>query len=203
MGTMASTSARLVYRSVLMRVLAVCYALFSGWWLVTLIGSHPRDAAATAAWLLAIGYVLYAVLWRPAVVIEPEGVTLVNVVRDVRVPWAALEAVETRYALTLHAAGNRYASWAAAAPGRGSTGVGVDRSSRDLRSDSGAAAFMVEQGWAGWRERPGALRDAEPPVPVVDVRWSIPVVTVAAALLATAVLATAVLAPAALAGSVR
>jgi len=30
------------------------------------------------------------------------------------------------------------------------------RSSRDLRADSGAAAFMVEQRWAAWRDGPGA-----------------------------------------------
>jgi hypothetical protein len=207
MGVMAATPGRLVYRPVLGRMLAVCYAGFVAWWLIAgLAGGGTAGPSWTASvWLLALGTVVHAVLWRPAVVVDPDGVLLVNVLREVRVPWAALEAVETRYALTLIAAGHRYASWAAGAPGRGGLlarpgGATPQRSSRDLRSDSGAAAFLVEQAWAGWRDRPQAQAQAQaqarsagdefladepspagglPPddgLPEVRVRWNRPLV---------------------------
>lgn len=177
---MAKAADKLVYRPALTRVLALLYLAFAIWLLVTLaVGRHPGSAPRAAAWLLAGGVLLYALFWRPAVLVDSAGVELVNVVRTVQIPWGALESIDTRYALTLHAGSRRYTSWAAPAPSSaGSTWrsmasrrsgvgphvladprwlpgvVGISRPSRDLRSASGAAAFMVETGWAGWRDRP-------------------------------------------------
>lgn len=210
---MATVAGRLVYRPTLTRFLSLCYLAFGGWWLVALLlGPDPRSAPATAAWLVAFGVVLYALFWRPAVAVDGDGVELVNVVRTVRVPWAALESVDSRYALALHAGGRRYTSWAASAPGRtisvwrdtvgrasGNQGhmlpdarwlpgsTGTERASRDLRSDSGAAAFMVEQGWAGYRDRPASARSDGAPV-TVAVHWSRPLIGVVAATWAVALL---------------
>jgi hypothetical protein len=241
MGGMATTPGRLVYRPIAGRVLTGCFAGFAAWWVIAgLVGNARASVSWTGiAWLLAVGAVMYAVLWRPAVVVDAEGVRLLNVLRDVRIPWAALESVETRYTLTLITAGRSYASWAAGAPGRGSAmtrvghgragearagqdprtsapggtvfgartrtdgvmGVALprpgwlpgdlnpDRASRDLRSDSGAAAFMVEQGWLGWRDRPGARAEAGAPVPPVGVRWNVPVAVGVPVVVAVAVLA--------------
>jgi len=236
MDGMASAD-RLVYRPVLGRVLTVCFALFVLWWAVAGITSpHHAGLSWTAlAWVLVIGAVLYALFWRPAVVVEPDGVQLINVVRDVRVPWVALEGVRTQYALTLVTARRSYPSWAAGAPGRrnsfartgsgrgggvrtmstprdaagatgGAGGAGTtahhlpgegwlpggdqpDRSSRDLRTDSGAAAFMVEQAWLGWRDRSRPAAGPEDAVPAVIVRWNLPVAIGVPALLAFALLA--------------
>ena len=69
-----------------------------------------------------------------------------------------------------------------ALPGQPST-----RSSRDLRADSGAAAFLVEQRWATWRDALGPGAQAGPPEPeAVVVRWNVvaPAVLVACAVLA-------------------
>jgi hypothetical protein len=111
--------------------------------------------------MVAVGAALWGVFWRPAVVAGDGGVELLNVVRDVRVPWPLLDELDTRYALTLHVGERRYRSWAAGAPGRpmapgrhepARDHKAVDdddpvRSSRSLRADSGAAAFMVERRW--------------------------------------------------------
>jgi hypothetical protein len=216
MRGMATVPGRLVYRPVTGRALPLCYAGFVAWWLVSGLAGGGRSGLSwqVVAWMLAVGAVIYAVFWRPAVVVDPEGVLLRNVLRDVRVPWAALEAVETRYALTLVTAEHRYVSWAAGAPGRsggpawsghgwgrrtgggdregegaGAAGAAClpragwvpgmanpDRSSRNLRTDSGAAAFMVEQAWAGWRERPHPRAEVGTPVPPVGVAWNLPVI---------------------------
>jgi hypothetical protein len=166
---------RLVYRPAFSRVCFGFYLAFAGWWLLDVLAAgRPGELLSTGAGLLAVGSVLHAVFWRPAVIVDGDGVLLVNVLRDVRVPWAALEGVETRYALALQVGTRRIRSWAAAAPGRPLTGARlpdprwvpdapVDRSSRDLQADSGAAAFMVEQSWAAWRERTGAALGGTPP----------------------------------------
>lgn len=229
MGAMVAAGSQ-VYRPVLGRVLTACYAAFAGWWVIAALTSGGRAVVSgtALAWLLLAGATMYALLWRPAVIVDPDGVLLLNIVRQVWVPWAVLEAVETRYALTLVAAGRRYASWAAGAPGRGRALVGrgsgpaaggqaaadaspgereggeaassrhlprrgwlpgavnLDRSSRDLRTDSGAAAFLVEQAWLGWRERPPARPGDDAPVPAVGVRWNLPVVAGLPLLLAIA-----------------
>jgi len=224
-------AAREVYRPALVRVGAAVYAVFALWWLGSvLLEPAPREALVVAPGLLAGGALVYALFWRPAVVVDGEGVELRNVLRDVRVPWAALEQVDTRYALTLYAAGRRHQSWAAAAPGRpgllrgrrdtgsgrgpapgGHPGSGAAahprgdasaRSSRDLRADSGAAAFLVEHHWAAWRESrarrsgsgaagSGAAEPVGEPAPAVAVRWNIaaPLVLIAGVL--AAVLASA------------
>ncbi len=213
-----------VYRPVLPRVLAVVCGLVGVWWAAAvMLGPRPADAIVTVPALIAVGAGTYALLWRPAVLVDERGVQLRNMLRDVTVPWAALEGVETRYALTLLTADRSYQSWAAAAPSRpqrsvllGSRGearehvahrlpdprwqpgaASSDRASRDLSADSGAAAFLVEQGWARWRERthlPGSTAQAPQPQPgppplSETVRWNVPLVVL---ILVPAVLAVVV-----------
>jgi hypothetical protein len=201
--------ARHVYRPAMVRIAAAVYVVFAGWWLLSALFSPSLrgDAPVLGLALLAGGALVYALFWRPAVIVDAEGVELRNVLRDVRVPWAALQDVDTKYTLTLHAGGRRHQSWAAST--RGWTGIwrgpaqGVapghspdpqslpgqpsTRSSRDLRADSGAAAFLVEQRWAGWRD---ALRPGSPHPPseagAVVVRWNVaaPAIVVAGTVLA-------------------
>lgn len=153
---------RLVYQPVVSRVLIVVFAAFGVWWDVDLLLARPGVGVLSVMWLIAACTLLIALFWRPAVIVDGEGAELRNVLRDVRVPWTALEAVETRYALTLVAAGRRYTSWAGAAGGKPSRIRASEAplpgrehepllASRDLRTPSGATAFMVEQRWELWR----------------------------------------------------
>jgi len=166
---------RQVYRPVFARVLLVVLAGFALWWEADLL-VHGRPALAVLGvlWTAAAACALVALFWRPAVIVDDEGAELRNVLRDVRVPWAALDGVETRYALTLVSAGRRYTAWAAPTTGRPPRprpsdaatgprrGAGpeagpeaeapeVGPASRHLRSGSGVSAFMVEQRWAVWQ----------------------------------------------------
>lgn len=220
-----AVAGKAVYRPVLGRVLVVSYAVFAAWWLLAGLESDsgPGVSWTVPSWLVVAGAVVYALLWRPAVVVGLDGVRLLNVLRDVTVPWEALEGIRTRYALTLITAEGTYTSWAAGAPGRANAlaraggrragpgsgeiadtveaghlprrgwlpgGVDTERSSRDLRSDSGAAAFLVEQAWVRWRDRPRLADDRRPPAPPVEVRWNVPLLAAAPVLLALAVLST-------------
>ena len=173
----------MVYRPVVSRVAAVGYAVFALWWAVDdVLTGDTRRVTLVGPILVAVGAVLWGMFWRPAVVVDDDGVELRNVVRDVHVPWRLLEALDTRYALTLHVGHRRYRSWAAGAPGRPAplshTGAARDhapsgrdgpvRSSRSLGADSGAAAFMVEQRWQQRRAEPSAEEER------VTSRWAWP-----------------------------
>jgi len=159
---------RQVYRPVFARVLLVVVAAFALWWEADLL-VHGRLALAVlgALWTAAAACALVALFWRPAVIVDDEGAELRNVLRDVRVPWAALDGVETRYALTLVSGGRRYTAWAAPTTGRPprprpsdagtDAGTGtvaapeVGPASRHLRTGSGVSAFLVEERWAAWQ----------------------------------------------------
>jgi hypothetical protein len=79
------------------------------WFVVALIilidlAVQGRDHAAliTAALVLAITGVVYACAWRPKIVADSGGVTVINPVRDHRVPWTAVSKVDVVNAVRVH-----------------------------------------------------------------------------------------------------
>ncbi|WP_028279067.1 PH domain-containing protein [Arthrobacter sp. H5] len=122
------------------------------------------EGLQTALPLLTLAYLAWWLFWYPSVCVDQSGVTLINPVRSVSVPWASLIHVDTKYSLTLITPTGRYGSWAAPAPGiwgthRGrpehvqglpGTTYGHGQSIRpgDLKNtDSGAAAYLVRSRW--------------------------------------------------------
>jgi len=210
------------YAPVGARIGAACVLAIAAWWAVDLaLAGRVAELVRALPWLLLVGVVDYAVFWRPAVLVDDEGVGLRNIVRDVRVPWGALTALDTRYALTLVTDGGRYQSWAAAAPGKPSLlkrgffdrrlasgqevpeagrrdaadprwlaeGARGERSSAALTSDSGAAAFLVDQRWRRWQAttataaRPDPTHEAPGSSGRPSVTWNVPLATTAVVLL--------------------
>jgi hypothetical protein len=192
----------MVYRPVFVRGLYVLSLGCALWWLAAVaVGTHRTALLVGVPGVLAAAVLGYACFWRSAVRVDEHGVRLLNVVRDIDVPWERLEEVRTRYALTIVAGGRSYRSWAAAAPGRpsilrmSSQGTSAEHlpnprwtpdasaapaASRALDADSGAAAFIVEQAWTRWRDTPVRLRPAARESGV-SVRWNVPVVAVTSA----------------------
>ncbi|UNX55666.1 PH domain-containing protein [Georgenia sp. TF02-10] len=76
-----------------------------------------REVAEYGAVPLVLAVLGWAVFWRPAVLVSPAGVRVVNVFRTIEVPWSALEEVETRWGLRLHTTGGRVRAWATPARG--------------------------------------------------------------------------------------
>ena len=79
------------------------------WFVVALIvlvdlAVQGRDHAAvvTAALVLAITGVVYACAWRPKIVADPSGITVLNPVRDYQVPWTAVSNVDVVNAVRVH-----------------------------------------------------------------------------------------------------
>jgi hypothetical protein len=63
-----------------------------------------RDHAAvvTAVLVLAITGVVYACAWRPKIVADSGGITVINPVRDYQVPWTAVSKVDVVNAVRVH-----------------------------------------------------------------------------------------------------
>jgi len=158
-----------------------------GWlWLAFRDGGTEGGVRAVPQ-ILFVSAVVWALLVRPSVDVDESGVALRNVVHDVDVPWARLEAVETRFALTLvTTGGRRFAAWAAPASGRyadvrmtrreaSTLALGDDAqptASAAWASHSGAAAAWVRREWARSAGRdladdPVAVRLAAPVLAVL------------------------------------
>ena len=135
-------------------------------------------------------FIAWAMLWRPLLVVgDDDGLTIVNVTRTIRIPWEALIAVDTKYALTLYTPGHKFPVWSAPAPGttrtlratrsetKGRVGrPGVEDSLRRpgdlLATESGAAAEVVRRRWAALQQS-GAVEAGRADETPVGIRWHI------------------------------
>jgi hypothetical protein len=134
-----------------------------------------------------VAFATWALYWAPSVTVSDGGITVRNVLRTIELPWPAIGAVDTKYALTLITTYGKYTAWAAPAPGRhatlsargdvkhlpSSTYVnGTIRPGDDLRTDSGQAALIVRRRWEDLRDG-GFLDDArlERERPVIQWHW--------------------------------
>jgi len=127
---------------------------------VAVVGTFERTSILALLGPVVIGYFNWIMLWRPMVLVDDDGVRLINVTRTIDVPWKALIQVDTRQALTLCTPRKRYPATAAPAPGRvnmslvrmgsranlGKPERGA-RPSDSTSTDSGAAAQLVRERW--------------------------------------------------------
>lgn len=158
-------------------------------------GVWPGLLAAAAAWVA---------FWRPAVAVDVPAITVRNVFRTHRVPWAAIQRLDTKWALVLYTAEGRIGAWAAPAPSRYAVGRIDPRDVRimadasqppgnavrpgdSLATASGAAAFVIHRHWNDLREE--GMLDAAPEARRVKTTWNIPVIVVLTTLTAATVAA--------------
>ena len=83
------------------------------------VQGRDHVALVTAVAVLVITGIVYACAWRPKIVADSDGISLINPVRDHRVPWAAVVKVDVVNAVRVHctpapgaAAGKVLYSWA-------------------------------------------------------------------------------------------
>lgn len=153
-------------------------------------------------WLALVAGACWATFWNPRIVVDDSGVQLVNVLRTITLPWPAIQAVDTKFALTLITAYGKFTGWAAPAPGahaavratRGNVKMIPDSAwaaggirPGDLPSTpSGNAALLIRQRWealrkAGYLETPQLEHDRAP------VRWHWQMLAIGAGLAAIGV----------------
>src|SRR5450759_38247 len=80
-----------------------------------------------AAWVVFFMAFVWSLFIRPAVVLDYDGVTIRNIVRDVRIPWSQVGDVECRWSLKVFVGDQPYTAWAissqAGRPKGGSRGM--------------------------------------------------------------------------------
>lgn len=175
-----------VFRPGFGRALSVTFAAIGVVSLATIIASSGVLAALLSIpWLALFGTCVWAIFWRPSLVVSDAGVRMVNVTRTIDVPWPALIDLDTRYALTLTTAYGRFAAWAAPAPGAGTAlrssmrsrsrssvvGEGSTASMGELPGTaSGDAARVVRRRWEHLKEA-GFLDNPRLEFDEVPIRW--------------------------------
>lgn len=77
------------------------------------VAAGPTAALGSVAPVALVVALAWAVFWRPCAVVADDGVTLVNVIRTVHVPWQRFRSADTRWALSITTTGDRtYSAWA-------------------------------------------------------------------------------------------
>ena len=96
-------SEREVFRSAGSTVLSWAWFVVAVIILVDLaVQGRDHAALVTAVLVLAITGVVYACAWRPKIVADSSGITVINPVRDHRVPWVAVSKVDVVNAVRVH-----------------------------------------------------------------------------------------------------
>ena len=94
---------RQTYRQRSPIVLAVVFGLCAVLMLFSAVrGWSAHPAPVFTAWLVFASALVWAVFVRPSVVLEPTGVRLRNILRDVHIPWSVVTDVEARWNVRVH-----------------------------------------------------------------------------------------------------
>lgn len=157
------------------------------------------------AYGVSAGWFAWLLFWRPAVVCFSDRVVFRNILRDVSIPYALIDDVDTRFTLSVSVGDKRYSAWGAPAPGKGHA-MRVRRGDENLRylpqsiqdsgsarpgdlmsTDSGAPATMIRRELAAREHRDDRARHG-----VVARVWRVDLIvpSIAAVIIALGALAT-------------
>ena len=79
------------------------WIIFAGFFLVDIIISgRDHTAAEIAATLVFVTGLVYACALRPRVIADPGGITVQNPLRDHRIPWGSVTAVDLKESVQVH-----------------------------------------------------------------------------------------------------
>ncbi len=176
---------------------AICLVALAG----LMADNGMRDLLRAGPWLAFVAGSCWAMFWRPHVVVDEAGVEMVNVFRTIRLPWPSIQAIDTKWALTLITAYGRYTAWAAPAPSiygsfradrselrhlpRSTYDGGAVRPGDIPSSPSGEAAMVIREHWEYLRDA-GYLDDPRLEFDRPPVRWHVGVLGVGVGLLVLA-----------------
>ncbi|MGK9146561.1 hypothetical protein KXS11_02890 [Plantibacter flavus] len=143
----------------------------SGYWILGVTAAlmifFVVDAISRGAWTFALQalpwellvvWVVYLILVRPCIIVEPEQLTIVNVARVHDIPWPRMEEATSRYQLTvLLRDGRRITSWGAPTAGLDRPSMLGGRAGRQGADHQERAAGVRRPGRAG-NEGPTAVQ---------------------------------------------
>jgi hypothetical protein len=112
MSSKASTTQHLIRQRSPLTLAAVCGV--TGLVLLVTIAWQWAESPEPlfVAWVLLVMAVVWSLFVRPAVILDEDGVTLRNVLRDVHIPWARVTDVESRWNLRVFVGERVYTAWA-------------------------------------------------------------------------------------------
>lgn len=116
---------------------------------------------SSLALAIVVGYGSYLLFLRPKIVVFDEGITIVNPITTATVGWAEVDAIETKYTMSIQRGDEVIHAWAAPAPGRhhrrrvdpgemrgmGHGGAEMIRPGDDPDTLSGSAAAIARRRW--------------------------------------------------------
>jgi hypothetical protein len=188
-----------VFRSTPSFVLAWVWMAFAAANMVDLAvrGRDIASVVAAAALLFGAG-VAYVIGLRPRVVAAADGIRLHNPLQDVRVPWPAVDKIDTTDAIQIHSGDRKFRVWAmqasprqrarAEARARRDRDPSVPDHVADYVKDRLPADFAAEQ----LNEMAAEHRDSAPPGAVLTValsRTAVAALALPAAFLAASIVA--------------
>ncbi|MBZ2196530.1 PH domain-containing protein [Occultella gossypii] len=104
----------LTFRTLFARVLTIVIAVVAACAVVFFVlDGGWRELARSGPVTLFVVAAVWALFWNPLVEVSDGGVTIVNVLRTVHIPWPTVASVDSQWALRVrtHDGGN-YSSWA-------------------------------------------------------------------------------------------
>ena len=160
------------------QALGAAMAVLSVVGLVSVVVTGSDAVLQFAAPLTLFGVLGWAAFWEPRVEVTDGGVTVVNTLRTVEVPWPAVQSVDGRYGLRLETAYGPVTAWGASAPAGRARAQGVQSAAADAVSERLGALRAA-----------GHLDDAKLERPAPRIEWHLGlIVTIAALGVATVVL---------------
>ncbi|WP_218712120.1 PH domain-containing protein [Arthrobacter sp. BF1] len=176
--------------------LAICAALA-----VNLIAAGtPGSIWHFLPWLLFVGWGIFLLLWRPCLLVSPDGLTVRNILREHTIPFSELTSLRVIHTVMLDTSAGRISSWGA--PGAGKIGPRLARTGPANLPSLPHTQTVIQNQWDLW-ERSHSLMmhdaetssqhspDSQPAHPSkVTSRWNVPAVVVGVLLLALGVIST-------------
>src|SRR5699024_3432469 len=79
---------------------------------IVIVADDVRELNRSVPFLLAAALLVWIVFGYPRVEVSDGGITLVNVVRTVHIPWPCFTGADTRWNLRIDTTSGAYTSWA-------------------------------------------------------------------------------------------
>ena len=155
------------FRPTFGRILSIAMAVIAALGVAGFVVTGDWGGLARYSWgLLLLVAVTFTLFWFPHLDVDVDQVTVGNVFSTVRVPWLAIQRIDTKFALTLYTPVGKVTAWASPAPSRYtaqlSNKADVRASATDgttsirpgdlLTTASGAAAFVIRRHWEELRD---------------------------------------------------
>lgn len=126
---------------------------------VLIVISDPREITRSVPLLVGIAIIVWVVFGYPRVEVSDGGITLVNVLRTVHIPWPCFSGADSRWNLRIDTTAGAHTSWALPA-GSGTARRLTRRGDRTTMTERQLAGNTAEAAAVVIAERLQALREA-------------------------------------------